>query len=184
MPQTSYPRDRFDDVPRDPERVGAHRAPRGRHRWLVVLLWWLLAVGILTGGGILAFLALSNTGDFELPAPPTASEVVTETPVPEADTSYPVLVLNGTDDVAAADAVRQEIVDAGWSEDTVAPLDSDASDVAATRVLYVGDEDEQAARGLAGALGISEVTQDHSYAEMSENGLTVIVGLDRVGDEF
>ncbi|MGO2668675.1 MAG: hypothetical protein ACTH9L_07515, partial [Microbacterium gubbeenense] len=83
---------------------------------------------ILTGGGILAFLALSNTGDFELPAPPTASEVVTETPVPEADTSYPVLVLNGTDDVAAADAVRQEIVDAGWSEDAVAPLDSDASD--------------------------------------------------------
>ena len=104
--------------------------------------------------------------------------------MPEADTSYPVLVLNGTDDVAAADAVRQEIVDAGWSEDAVAPLDSDASDVAVTRILYVGDEDEQAARGLAGALGISEVTQDDSYAEMSENGLTVIVGLDRVGDEF
>ncbi|MGO2668676.1 MAG: hypothetical protein ACTH9L_07520, partial [Microbacterium gubbeenense] len=37
---------------------------------------------------------------------------------------------------------------------------------------------------LAGVLGINEVTQDDSYAEMSEDGLTVIVGLDRVGDEF
>lgn len=184
MPQTSYPRDRFDDVPRDPERVGAHRAPSGRHRWLVMLLWWLLAVGILTGGGILAFLALSNTGDFELPAPPTASENVTETPAPEVDTSYPVLVLNGTDDQAAADGVRQALIDAGWSEDAIAPLDSEESDFAATTILYVGDEDEEAARGLAGALGIDQVNQDDSYAEMSEGGLTVIVGLDRIDAEF
>lgn len=180
MPQTTYSRDRFDDVPRDPERVGAHRAPRGRHRWIVVLLWWLLVVGVLTGGGILAFLALSNTGEIELPAPPTASESVEATPEGEIDTSYPVLVLNGTEDADAAEAVRQAVVGAGWSEEDIAPLDSEVSDFASTTVLYVDDEDERAAWGLAEALGIDEVTQDGAYDEMSEGGLTVIVGLDRV----
>lgn len=181
MPQSSYPRDRFDDVPRDPARVGAHRAQRPRGRWIVVLLWWLLAVGILTGGGILAFLALSNTNSIDLPDPPTASGQQTEEAVTgEIDTSYRVLVLNGTDDAAAVDGVSQSILEAGWTDDMITQLDSDATDFEQTTVYYVEADDEAAARGLADHLGVTQVTQSEEFAEMSEGGLTVVVGLDRL----
>ncbi|WP_029151233.1 LytR C-terminal domain-containing protein [Microbacterium indicum] len=183
MPQkTDFPRDRFDEVPRDPARVGAHRAPRPRFRWLSTLLWWLLAVAILTGAGILGFLALSQTQDISLPLPSSSSQ---ETQEPEAqlDTTKTVLVLNGTDDQAAADAVRQAVVDAGWSEDLVVPLDADRDDFAET-IVYYGDDDEQsAAQALSDAIGAAGIQQDTAFDDMSESGLTVVVGLDRVSSE-
>lgn len=179
MPQNSVPRDRFDDVPRSPARVGAHRAPRPRFRWVVVLLWWLLAVVVLTGTGILGFLALSQNDSIDLPSPGASAEQTAE---PEAviDTSYSVLVLNGAGDEQAAETVRQSVLDAGWAEGDVVPFDADATDVAATTVYYVDDADAAAARGLADALGVADVEQNAEFDEMSEGGLTVVVGLDRV----
>ncbi|WP_221585864.1 LytR C-terminal domain-containing protein [Microbacterium sp. G2-8] len=179
MPQNSFPRDRFDDVPREPARIGAHRAPHPRFRWVVVLLWWLLAVLVLTGAGILGFLALSQNDTIDLPSPGSAAEQTAE-PEAEIDTSYAVLVLNGTGDDQAADAVRQSVLDAGWAEDAVVPFDADATDVATTTVYYSDEADAAAARGLAGALGVGAVEQNAEFDEMSEGGLTVVVGLDRV----
>lgn len=179
MPQHTFPRDRFDDVPNDPARVGAHRAQRPRLRWLVVLLWWLLAVAVLMGAGILAFLALSNTNALDLPTPETSSQQ----PVEEEaviDTDYVVLVLNGTPDAATAAAVRDAVLDAGWVEEKVAELDADRTDFEETTVVYVEDGDAAAARGLAGELGIEQVEQHAEFADVSDGGLTVVVGLDRV----
>lgn len=182
MPNTSYPRDRFDDVPRDPERVGAHRAPRPRMRWLVLALWWILAVAVLTGGGILAFLALSNVESIDLPDPP-ATEQREASPEGVIDTDYFVLVLNGTSEAEASDEVRQQVLDAGWGENMVADLASDATDFQTTTVFYVDEEDEAAAIGLADELGISSVDQSADFDEQSEGGLTVVVGVDRLSAE-
>ncbi|WP_197517360.1 LytR C-terminal domain-containing protein [Microbacterium karelineae] len=179
MPQPTFPRDRFDDVPHDPARVGAHRAPRPKMRWLVVVLWWLLAVAVLTGAGIVAFLALSNTNMIDLPAPPTSSQGPAEEEA-VVDTDYVVLVLNGTGDAAAAEAVAAGVREAGWGEDDVVELDADSDDFEATTIFYVNDGDAAAARGLAAELGVENVAQSGDFAEMSENGLTVVVGLDRV----
>lgn len=182
MPNTTYPRDRFDDVPLDPERVGAHRAPRPRMRWLVLALWWILAVAVLTGGGILTFLALSNVESIDLPDPPSVGQGE-ESPEGVIDTDYFVLVLNGTSETEASDVVRQQVLDAGWGENMVADLGSDVTDFPTSTVFYVDEDDEAAAVGLADELGISRVEQSADFDEQSEGGLTVVVGVDRLSTE-
>lgn len=179
MPQHTFPRDRFDEIPNDSARVGAHRAPRPRLRWLVVLLWWLLSVAVLTGAGILAFLALSNTNALDLPTPANSSQQSVEEEA-VVDTDYVVLVLNGTPDGAAAEAVSEAVTGAGWPEESVAVLDADRADVEESTVVYIDEGDAAAARGLAAELGIERVEQNAEFAEVSGGGLTVVVGLDRV----
>ena len=182
MPKQTFPRDRYDDVPRDPVRVGAHRAPRPRMRWLIVLLWWVLTVAVLTTAGIFAFLALSNTDTIDLPEP-TSTTRQSDAPDPVLYTDYFVLVLNGTSDETAGDTVLEQVLGAGWEDDNAVALPSDATDFQTTTVFYVDDEDEAAALGLADELGGVPVTQSSDFDEQSEGGLTVVVGLDRLGDE-
>jgi len=180
MPKHNFSRDRFDEIPRDPSRVGAHRAPRPRLHWLVTLLWWLLTVIVLTGGGIFAFLALSNTGTIDVPEAPAAS-----TPAdvePELDTSAFVVVLNGTASPDAADAVEAQLISAGWADDLVATFDSDSTGFETTTVFYVSEADRARARGVAEAIGGAEVAQSEEFAAQSEGGFTVVVGLDRVAE--
>lgn len=177
MPKHNFPRDRFDEIPRDPSRVGAHRAPRPRLRWLVALLWWLLTVVLLTTGGIFAFLALSNTGTIEPPASPTASAPADVDA--ELDTTAFVVVLNGTATADAADAVEAELLTAGWADDSVAVFDSTTTDFATTTVFYVSEDDRARAKGVAEAIGGAEVEQSAEFEAQSEGGFTIVVGLDR-----
>ena len=51
---TSYPKDRFDDLPKHQVRVGAHRAPKKKGGALLALGWSALATGVLTLGGLFA----------------------------------------------------------------------------------------------------------------------------------
>lgn len=181
MPKATFPRDRFDEIGHDAPRVGAHRAPRPRGRWVALALWWLLAVAVLTGGGILAFLALSNTDTIDLPVPPTFSQDETEEAVEGVvDTDYFVLVLNGTADDAVLESVSESVAAAGWDESMIASLSSDATDFQTTTVFYVDAEDEAAARGLADVLGVTSVEQNADFDEQSEGGLTVVIGVDRL----
>lgn len=60
MPTDDHPRDRFDDIPRDARRIGAHRAERPRGRWVVVLLWVLIVLVVLAAAGTLGFIAILN----------------------------------------------------------------------------------------------------------------------------
>jgi uncharacterized membrane protein YdfJ with MMPL/SSD domain len=182
MPKHNFPRDRFDEIPRDPSRVGAHRAPRPRLRWLVTLLWWLLTVAVLTGGGIFAFLALSNTGAIDPPEAPSATATEPADVEPEIDTSAFLVVLNGTSSPNAATDVEAELMSAGWADDLVAVFDSDTTDFQVTTVYYVAEEDRARALGVAEAIGGAEVVQSEEFKDQSEDGFTVVVGLDRISE--
>ena len=176
MPKHNFPRDRFDEIPRDPSRVGVHRAPKPRLGLLVTMLWWVLTVVVLTGGGIFIFLALSNTGTIDPPEVPAATTPADVEPV--RDTSSFVLVLNGTDSPDAADGIYDQLISAGWQDDLVAVLDADATDFETTTVYY-GDESERAgALGIAEAIDGAQVAQNTDFDKDSESGYTVVVGLD------
>lgn len=173
---TSYPRDRFDDVPRQAARVGAHRAEQPRTPRGVVLLWAALATALLTVAGIIGFLVMSQRT--EMTEPPAAEPTV----APVVDTTYTILVLNGTSTAGIAEEVAGELVAAGWTEDMVLPSESSATDFPATTVYYASPEEEAAALGVADAIGGARTEQSDQYSTpgTATKELTVVVGLDRV----
>lgn len=175
---TSFPRDRFDDIPRQ-ARVGAHRAEVPRTPRRVVLLWAALATVLLTVAGILAFLVLSQRVDIVPGIDPMPEPSVS----PVVDTSYTVLVLNGTGTQGVAEDVASELVQAGWSDDLVLPSESSVTDFPQTTVYYASPEEEAIAHGIAEAIGGARVQQSTRYQDPPDPALkeiTVVAGLDRV----
>ena len=98
-----FPRDRFDEIPDDLTRVGAHRAPRARGRGWIAVGWAALATVLLVGAGIFGLSLVNGSISFHGPsssasrtasATPTASP--TPTIVPTVNPALTVNVLNGT----------------------------------------------------------------------------------------
>ena len=86
-------RDRFDDIPADLARVGAHRAPRPAGRGFVAFAWAALATGVLVGAGVLGL------GVIEKRVADVGSSVPTATvaaPSPTIDPNIDVVLLNAT----------------------------------------------------------------------------------------
>lgn len=178
MPKTTFPRDRFDDLP-DVDRVGAHRAENPRMRGWVVLLWAALATVVLIAVGIFGTLLASGRIDlFPTPAP-TVAPIPDVTPV--IDLTYEVLVLNATPEQGLATQTKDLIVAAGWPSDTVLASEAGSDDFPETTVYYLLPEDEAAAAGLAGVIGGAAIEQSEAYqpANPESRQLTVVIGLDR-----
>lgn len=192
MPKTSYPRDRFDDLPADAGRVGAHRAENPHLRGWVILLWAALATIVLIAVGIFGTLYASG----RIVLFPTPTPVATAAPevTPVIDTSYSVLVLNATPEEGLATQMKDDIVAAGWPADTVFASEAGTTDFAQTTVFYALPEDEAAAKGLAElVLGGAQVAQSDAYqpeddpdtADVDESQtrqLVVVIGLDRTSN--
>lgn len=187
MPRTTYPRDRFDDVPDGGPRVGAHRAENPHMRGWVVFLWAAVATVVLVALGIFGtLLASGKVVLFPTPTP-------TSTPIPVAsavvDTSYSVVVLNATPVTGLATTMKDTIVAAGWAADTVQPSQAGSQDFPTTTVYYYAAADEGAARGLAEVIGGAEVAQSDVYQpvddantpedEAQTKQLVIVIGLDR-----
>lgn len=191
MPKSTFPRDRFDDLTSDAGRVGAHRAETPRSRGWVVFLWAVLITIVLVIVGIFGTLVAS--GRISLGSEPAPTPTVVETPPAVTDTSYSVVVLNGTADEGLAGNLRDQIVQAGWAGDAVQTGDSDTTDFPTTTVYYRGPEDEEAARGLANVIGGAEIAQDSFLQptddpntpddESAEKRLVVVIGLDRAAGQ-
>ena len=189
MPQT-FPKDRFDHLPRKLDRVGAHRAPgkKGR-RWIA--FWWALAATILLIAlGIVGLLFLNDRLSFDVSGPPTGTAAPTETGTPTptetaaaptieptVDPSLSVTVLNGTPAIGLAAGVRELLTSAGWTVGSIG--DADSQEVPTTIVYYADPALEGAARGVAGSLPGSDILLSNNFAE-SGAALTVIVGNDYV----
>jgi hypothetical protein len=181
-----YPKDRFDELPEDIDRRGAHRGPKRRGRGWIGFAWALLATGVLVFGGLFA---LSKYLDDDLGIPifasPTAPVITPEptktvAPVSDPTTIDParalsIDVFNGTTQSALQNDVVNKLAEAGWPMGSGAP--ASARDIEVTYVYYSNPDDEDVAKGLIGALGVGEirlVTADAFPAAQ----LTIVLGSD------
>jgi hypothetical protein len=180
---TSYPNDRFDDVPQHLDRVGAHRAPAKKGRRWVAFWWALAATALLIGIGAVGLTVLNNRLNFTIPG--IQAIAPSETPVEEAvptaepttDPSASVTVLNGTTGTGVARSVGELLTGAGWTVATTS--NADTEDVVTTTVYYADPAQEGVARGVAALLPGSEVALADTFANSGAT-VTVVVGADYV----
>jgi len=184
----SFPRDQFDDVPHDVDRVGAHRAPRRRGRGWIAFGWATLATAVLVVAGLFALTLFDPK--FEVPFLPAASETPTETPtvIPTAEPvtdpttldpafldTITISVLNGTPTQGLSNLAADQIAAAGWPDPSRAAA-SDATETE-TYVYYPSAEYEGVARGIMQVVGAVDVRMSDAFPTAT---ITVVLGADYV----
>ena len=181
MPKTPPPKDRFDDLPADHGRVGAHRAENPRLRGGVVLLWSAVATVVLVAFGV--FGTMLATGRITMFPTPEPTATVAPVVDPVLDTSFKVTILNATPQDGLAGAMSDTLVAAGWLADDITAGAAGSQDFPTTTVYYPDAADEAAARGLAEAIGGAEVELSDAYKDLwgdeAVQQLVVVIGLDR-----
>lgn len=157
-------------------------------RGWVVFLWAVLATIVLVAVGI--FGTLLASGRIALAPTPTPTPTPVATVAGVVDPSYAVLVLNATPEEGLATQVKDQIIAAGWTEESVTASGAGSTDFAQTTVYYAFPEDEAAAKGLAEqVLGGAQVVQSDVYQpqddpdtadvdESQKKQLVVVIGLD------
>lgn len=182
----NYPKDRFDDLPDDLARVGAHRGPQKKGRFWIGFAWALLATGVLVFGGLFG---ISKVLDIDLGLPFIPVEVTptpTPTPTPTMDPltdpttidparAITITVLNGTPQVGLETTVGAALTAAGWPIGTTATTAT--NDIEETYVYYSNPADEDIARGLTVALGVGGIRLVDP-GSISSAPLTIVLGAD------
>lgn len=179
----TYPQDRFDDIPDELQRVGAHRAPAKKGRGWIGFGWAVLATIILTAGGLFGLAAINNNINFDLPfLQPQATDTPTPTPSPTAeaklDPDVPLTILNGTPTPGLATQVGDALLAQGWkgaAEGVGSRANAATRDIEKTVVYYSDPSYEGAARGLVLALKIGEIRLSTDYPASS---ITIVIGSD------
>lgn len=180
----NHPTDRFDELPPDAGRVGAHRAEQPRMRRSRIVLWAAVATVVLVVVGILGIMWAG--GRFAAAPGSTTAPTGGATAEPVVDTSYTVVVLNATPQEGLSGSVSADIIAAGWLADDVTAGDAGSHDFAETTVFYANAEDEGPARGLAQAIGGADVELSEAYQDAGDEDLSqlvVVIGADRVTEE-
>ncbi|GAA4184684.1 hypothetical protein GCM10022288_05730 [Gryllotalpicola kribbensis] len=190
-----FPKDRFDVVPTDLERVGAHRAPRRRGQGLLWLVWCLVAVLVIVGAGwVYLHLLDSNVGHSSDSQPtitetatpqgtgtgsasPTQTATATPTPTATIVPSAQLSVLNGTGRAGLAASAATKLKGAGWATISTGNAPQDA---ATTAVYYSDPAQRGVALGVAQSLGVATVTQSDQFAGAGAV-VTVVLGADYSG---
>ncbi|MCU1546372.1 MAG: hypothetical protein JWP30_1472 [Homoserinimonas sp.] len=168
--------DRFDSVPEDLHRVGAHRAPARRGRGWIAFSWSVLAVVVLTLGGLFA-LTLVNPG-FKGSGVIDSTVAPVEEAEPVLDPEISVTVLNGTPEPNYATTVGDYLVAQGWLGAELgvgSRAKSEADDIADTIVFYNDPANEGAARALVQTLGTGSIRLSDTYPA---SPITILVGSD------
>ncbi len=188
-----YPKDRFDAIPDDLQRVGAHRAPRPKGRGWIGFGWAVLATLVLIGLGVFGLSVVNGSISFQgastpptASAPATASKTPSATPsatptptiVPTVDPSLTVNVLNGTSTSGLAKTVGNKLTAAGWK---VGALGNASSSTNTQTVVYYSDPKNQAAAlGVVQSLPGATIQLSQDYASTGAD-LTVVVGSNFTG---
>lgn len=181
----NFPKDRFDEIPDDLQRVGAHRGPASRARGWIGFGWAAIATIVLVTGGVFALSVINE--DFRLPflqaqeeEEPTVAPSLPEEPdaEPVLDEKVAITVLNGTPVAGLATTVGDDLVDKGWKGAKLGvgsranAADRDIDDT----VVYYGDPElEGAARQLVIDLGVGVVRLSDDYPN---SPITVVLGAD------
>jgi hypothetical protein len=178
----NFPKDRFDSVPEDLLRVGAHRAPARKGGGWLAFAWAALATLVLIAAGLYGLSVLK--GSLQLPfvqasQTPTASATPKPTPTasPKLDATAPITVLNGTKTVGLATTVGDYLVKQGWTgagTDLGTRANASSNTIDKTLVYYTTPEDEAAARALVQTLGVGDVRLSDSFNDR----LTIVLGSD------
>lgn len=175
-----YPTDRFDQVPDDLERIGAHRAPRPKGYGWIWVAWCAGAVIVIVGLGTLGIFAINGTLDVSLPfskstATATATPTPTPTITPAVNPALNVFVLNGTTETGLAADATTRLTAAGWKNLT--PANASSTDIKTTTVYYSDPKNEGAALAVSQELDNApiQVTQDFAA---SGADITVVLGTD------
>jgi hypothetical protein len=180
-----FPRDRFDEIPDDLKRVGAHRAPRPRGRGWIAVGWAALATIVLVGAGIYGLSLVNGSNAFHGPsgtsstsATATATATPTPTIVPTVNPALNVNVLNGTPTEGLAKTVGDKLKAAGWKVGALA--NADRTDLATTIVYYGDPANQAAALGVVQSLPGATIQQSTAFADTGAD-LTVVIGADYKG---
>ena len=177
-----YPSDRFDDVPAELGRVGAHRAPAPPSRGWVIAGVIALATGMLVGLGLLALQVIDSGLDLGTPPPvgqPSAEPEVT--PVTDPTTvqlpeGFTITVLNGAGIAGLGQSSADALTDAGWPVGAVTNAASD--DIESTTVYYSNPADEAIALGMVELLGLGAIELSDAFPGAP---ITIVVGADAAG---
>lgn len=185
----SYPQDRFDQLPEDLKRIGAHRGPRKKGGGWIGFAWSLLAIGVLIFGGLWGLSKFVGI-DVGLPifaaAPtptPSPTPIATAEPVLDPTTIDParaisVTVLNGTAVVDLEDTVGTALTAVGWSVNGTATAGE--KNVEKTVVYYSDPANEDVARGVLVTIGMGEIRLVGADV-FPASPLTLVLGLDYPG---
>lgn len=178
-----YPRDRFDEIPDDLKRVGAHRAPRPRGRGWMIVGWAALATVVLVGAGIFGLSVINGNISFHgTPGSATRSQTPTPTPtptiVPTVNPALQVNVLNGTSTEGLAQNVGDKLKAAGWKIAALANADRD--DLATTIVYYGNPANQAAALAVAQSLPGATIQQSNAFDDTGAD-ITVVIGANYTG---
>lgn len=185
----STPRDRFDDIPADLSRVGAHRAPARRGRGWVAFAWAALATGLLVLGGLYGLSRVNPAISFELPdlggdAQPTASasavpiaEPVTDPAAVDPALKLSISILNASPTDGLQDVAGDQLAALKWPNPSRAV--ATARDEAETVVYFTSTDFEGVAKGLALALGVDPDNVELSDAFFGAP-VTIVLGADYV----
>lgn len=180
---TNYPKDRFDDLPVDLDRRGAHRAPRTRASKIASWLWGLGAICVLVALGFIGMNIVDGivNGPGQASSTPTATATEqaaeeTPTPTPSHDANLVVTVNNGTGGSGVATAATTKLTAKGWNAQVG---DGDSTGHTTTVIAYGDPADEGAAMQIALDLGGGEPTLAPGQAP--KGTIVVTVGEDVAG---
>lgn len=193
---SSFPADRFDNVPSDIERVGAHRAPARRGRGWIAFAWAAVATVALVAGGIFALSVatdrLNLTEVFSNPTQeatkntPTTTTAVPTTAAPTISPDILVNVLNGTKTPGLAGDGVDKLTAAGWPAQNLSAQNASEQNIEKTVVYYENESQEGAARGVLDALGVGTIEKSDKFSiDLGEGQepieqITVVLGADYV----
>ncbi len=181
-----FPRDRFDEIPDDLTRVGAHRAPRPKGRGWIAVGWAVLATLVLVGAGIFGLSLVNGSitfhGATSSASKTTGSATPTATPtptiVPTVNPSLNVNVLNGTAKEGLAAQVGDKLKAAGWKVGALA--NADRTDLATTIVYYGDPANQAAALGVVQSLPGATIQQSTAFSDTGAD-ITVVIGANYQG---
>jgi hypothetical protein len=185
------PRDRFDDLPAELVRVGAHRAPAKRGRGWVTFAWAALATGVLVVGGLYGLSRVNPAISFELPAlgggegpgvtetTAPAVEPITDPALvdPALEVTFSILNASPTDDQQVA--AETQLQTAGWTAEQISAANASARDIEVTAIYFNGAQYEAVARGIAVTLGTDLAYVRNSDAYLGAP-ITIVLGADYV----
>jgi len=183
----SYPKDRFDDLPKDLVRVGAHRAPKKRGGGWIGFAWAALATLVLVVGGFYVVTLIDPSVRFEIPGTEPASSASTAPEDETTPTALPltdpltidparqitITVLNGTQIVGEQQVVSDQLTALGWPIGSAA--EASTTDIDETIVYYSNPADEEIARGLVSVLGVGDVRESTAFLGAP---VTIVLGAD------